>query len=137
MGTRRLREMRLASWMAGLFCRAAAGLAGGWLGGWTLVGQARSVRRKRFGFGGGDAGEAEGLGAAGVTGEELDAEAGDVEALGEEGDERGVRAAVGGWGGEGDLEGVGVSAGDGVAFGAGMDADGEDAAAVGGAKDHG
>jgi len=71
-----------------------------------------------------------------VAGEELDAEARNVEALGEEGDEGGVGTAVGGWGGEGDLERVGVSAGDGVALGAGVNADGEDAAAVGGTKDH-
>ena len=47
---------------------------------------------------------------------------------GEEGDEGGVGAAVGGWGGEGEIERAVVEAGDGVAPGSGVDADGEGAA---------
>ena len=48
----------------------------------------------------------------------------DFEVLCEKGDESFVGATVGGWGGEGDLYGAIVHAGDGVGTGAGMDADG-------------
>ena len=73
---------------------------------------------------GGEGFEVEGFGAAGGAGDERDAGAGDAEGFGEEGDERGVGAAVGGWGGEGDFQGAVMGAGDGVAAGAGMNADG-------------
>jgi hypothetical protein len=85
-------------------------------------------------LGGGEAGDVEGLAAAGGSGEQGDAGAGDVKFAGEEGDERLVGSAIGGRRGEGDLERAVVDAGDGVAPRSGMHADGE-GAAVGGVTD--
>jgi hypothetical protein len=66
-----------------------------------------------------------------LAGDEGDAGLGEVEGIGQEGDEGFVGAAFYGWGGEGDFEGFGVYAGDGVFPCSGVDADGE-GAAVGG-----
>jgi len=76
-----------------------------------------------FGEGfGREAFEVQRLGAASRAGYERDMRSGNVESFGEEGDERGVGAAVGGWRGERDFQGAIVRAGDGVASSAGMNA---------------
>lgn len=93
------------------------------------------IRLKFCGEGfGREAFEVERFGAAGGAGDERDMCAGDVEGFGEEGNQRGVGAAVGGWGGEGDFESAIMRAGDGVASSAGMNAHVECAAADGGAQ---
>jgi len=78
--------------------------------------------------------EVQGFAATGGTGDQRDVSAGNAEVVGEEGDECGVGAAVRWWGGEGDFERAIVDAGDGVAAGAGVNADGEGAAVGGGAE---
>jgi hypothetical protein len=91
-------------------------------------------------LGGGAARDAEQLAARGGAGEERDARFGEAEGIGEEGDECRVGAAVDGRGGESDLErggssnSGGVRAGDRVAPGSGMDADGQGAAVRGGVE---
>ena len=79
-------------------------------------------------MGGGEAGDAQGFGAAGCAGEQSDASARDVKFAGEEGDESLVGAAIGGRRGERDFERAIVDAGDGVAPRSGMHTDGEGAA---------
>ena len=79
-------------------------------------------------LGGGEAGDAEGLAAAGGSREKSDASARDVKFAGEKGDEGLVGSAIGGRRGERDFERAVVDAGDGVAPRTGMDADGEGAA---------
>ena len=74
------------------------------------------------------------FGAAGRAGGERNGCAGDAEVFGEEGDERGVGAAVCGRGGERYFEGAVVGAGDGIASSAGMNAHVEGAAVGGGAQ---
>lgn len=79
-------------------------------------------------LGGAEAGDSEGLAAAGGPGEQSDAGARDVQLGGEEGDESLIGTAIGGRRGEGDLERAVVDAGDGVAPRSWMDADREGAA---------
>ena len=83
---------------------------------------------------GGEAFEVEGFGAAGRAGGERDVGARNAEVLGEEGDKRGVGAAVGGWSGERYFQSAVVDAGDRVAPGAGVNSHVEDAAIGGGAQ---
>jgi len=80
-------------------------------------------------LGGGEAGDAQGLGAAGGPGEQSDAGARDAEFAGKEGDEGLVGAAIGGRRGERDLKRAVVDASDGVAPRSGMHAEGKGAAA--------
>ena len=82
-------------------------------------------------LGGGAAGDAEELAARGGAGDQGDARFGQAEGVGEEGDESFVGTAIDRWSGEGDLEGVGMSARHRVAAGSGVDADGEGAAVRG------
>src|SRR5271168_2596705 len=75
-------------------------------------------------LGGGAAGDAEQFAAGGGAGDQGDAGFGEAEDVGEEGDEGLVGAAVDRRGSEGDLQSAGMEAGDGVAAGSGLDADG-------------
>ena len=84
----------------------------------------------------------EGLGAACRALEQNDVRFGEMEDFREEGDEGGVGVAVHRGGGERDLQGSVVEAGDGVAPSSGMDAQGQGAAfgmgaEVGGFRGHG
>lgn len=71
-------------------------------------------------LGGGEAGDTQGLAAAGGSGEQRDAGARDAELGGEEGDESLVGSAISGRRGERDLERAVVDAGDGVLPRSGM-----------------
>jgi len=101
-----------------------------WFALWARRGLFRGVQREGGEeLGGGEAGDLEGLAAAGGPGDQRDAGARDAKFSGEEGDERLIGPAIGGRSSERDLECAVVDAGDGVAPRSWMDADGEGAAA--------
>ena len=101
-----------------------------WFALWARRGLFRGVQREGGEeLGGGEAGDLEGLAAAGGPGDQRDAGARDAKFSGEEGDERLIGPAIGGRSSERDLERAVVDAGDGIAPRTGMHAHGEGAAA--------